>query len=433
MDNRINLLILGSGIREHVWAWRAKKSLRVRNVYVLPGNKAISEKIFKCPNISLTDYPGIIQFCKRKKIDVVFVGPTPLLKTELLDYLESSDVKIIAPQKHSLELATNRQAYRKLMSDHSIPIAPGHFFESIDGALAFIKNTRFPLMLKTDEIDAAPSKLCHSTDDVRDYLTGSISEKQDLYASERVIIENYIPGNIIYIPLIVSGTTVAVLPYCRLVQSDYRTVAAYTPVSANRKLQQNLERIIIVPWVHALNRRIKELFDEQEDFFGIFSLEVSLNNKGPFILDCKMQWDDLLTQILLSNSKLNIFDILLAALEGNLEELRVEWPESTVAISLPFPSYETIPESESPDCFAFEGKMSRALKNLAGIVSHGKNVENVCKKIGTYWDSMDLPDIGLYQVLEQIEDVARKTPNFEPKKTKNFHGNTDTNKGARRR
>jgi phosphoribosylamine--glycine ligase len=347
---------------------------------------------------------------------MVLVGPDLLFGSELIEYFREENIKVIAPSKKASEMGTSRVALREIMSHYKIPIPAGHLFENMEGALNFCKHAYFPLVIKSDRVGKAKTAICYSFEEVREFLP-SVFKGIGGTNHERVIVENFIAGSVVYLPALVDGQEIMPLPYCHIVQNNRLTVGAciFSPLMSE-KVKTNLERFILVPWIHALNHSLNQ-------YRGVICLEIVLTTKGPYVVDFKMQWNSIVAVTLLANLESDLVELLQNLMDGSLEKLTLSWFPATIGCVAPSPmpvkveSHEllTADSKTSSAVYIFQEKWqdvpfmeSSNFASLLGVSSSGMKIAEAYSSIVDYWQKMRfMPNPYLQRALQSIQDLAR--------------------------
>ncbi len=411
----MNFLILGSGIREHTFAWKLSESPQIGELYAIPGNEAMASSC-TCVALPLNDYSNILKFSKSHNIDLVMVGPDLLFGSELIEYFREANIKVLAPSKKASEIGTSRVALRDIMRHYTIPIPSGHTFENMEGALNFCKHAYFPLVVKSDRVGKAKSAICHSLEEVRQYLPSVLKETGGTN-HERVIVENFIVGPVVHLPALVDGQEIMPLPYCHIVQEDRFTIGAciFSPLLPE-KVKRNLERVILVPWIHALNHSLNQ-------YRGVICLEIVLTPKGPYVVDFQMQWNPIVAITLLANLQSDFGELLQNLMDGALEKLTLSWFPATIGCVAPSPmpvkieSHDPLTASSKTSCgvYIFQEKwhdvpfMEEAnFASLLGVSSSGNEIAEAYTSIVEYWHKMRfMPNPYLQKALQKTQDWSK--------------------------
>ena len=145
----MNILVIGSGGREHSICWSVKKSKMCKSLYCIPGNAGISE-IAECKKIDPNKKKELLEFCKLKKVNLVIIGPEQYLENGLSDYLEHKNIKVFGPSKKAAKLESSKSFAKKFLTKYKINTAKYKEFSSYNSALKFISDTNFPIVIKAD-------------------------------------------------------------------------------------------------------------------------------------------------------------------------------------------------------------------------------------------------------------------------------------------
>lgn len=382
--DKTDFLIFGEGIQEHVFAWKLKRSPRVGKIFAIPGN---IDMACRRVDIAPTNFPEIIKFIESSDISSVFAGNS-FLKEDLMDYLGALEVRLIAYQKQAIAICTSRAAMRDLLRPRGVPFPLGHVLESVESVRAYCDRRSFPLILKADKVGRLKSAVCQSPEDVDEYLTRALQDT----SSDRIIIENPIAGPVIAISAVVVEHNIMTLPYCRLLQKNYRIIGASIPVSLSDKMVHKIERLIVVPLIHALDGAVS-------GFEGIITMEIAVTPQGPYLLDWSVPWGDVTAAALLANLQTDILDLLSVFPEKKLDGLSPEWSPATVALLLEdfqdFPGNSKVAGNwdspSGPWIFTRRSSHDRFPPAIA-IVVNADDIAGGCSRIMEYWEKNRLPE-----------------------------------------
>ena len=145
----MKVLLVGSGGREHVLAWKIKKSPLLTELYCAPGNAGIAA-VAQCVDIKAEDVQGLLRFAREKAIDLTIVGPEAPLVAGIVDAFETAGLKIFGPTRIAAQLEGSKVFAKEFMLRRNIPTATFMTFDRIDDARAFLNNAQFPLVIKAD-------------------------------------------------------------------------------------------------------------------------------------------------------------------------------------------------------------------------------------------------------------------------------------------
>ena len=220
----MNILVLGSGGREHTLAWKIKQSPRCKNIYVAPGNAGTSQ-IAENIDIKVNEFENISAFIQNNSIDLLVIGPEDPLVKGLRDFLKnkSIDVAVIGPGKTGAQLEGSKDFSKLFMEKHSIPTARYKTFtaESIENGIAYLRTMKPPIVLKADGLAAGKGVIISPNhDEAEESLKEMLIGKQFGEASSRVVIEEFLEGIELSVFVLTNGTEYKILPEAK----DYKRI-----------------------------------------------------------------------------------------------------------------------------------------------------------------------------------------------------------------
>lgn len=325
----MNILVVGGGGREHALAWKIAQSPLVKTLYCAPGNPGIAQHA-NCVALNVEDILGILQFCREKRIDLVVVGPEAPLCAGLADELRKHEFRVFGPGRAGAELEGSKVFAKKLMHRHAIPTAPFKVFEDAHDAHDCVDAAEPPMVVKAEGLAAGKGVIvCRDRDAAHDAVKRIMEQKTFGKAGERVIIEECLHGEETSILALTDGRAIIPMPPAR----DHKPafdgdegpntggMGAYSPVPrVTPQLEEEIERRILVPTVHALRT-------ERRPYQGILYAGLMLTETGPQVLEYNIRWGDPEAQPLLMRIKSDIVPVFLAAAEGSLKDQTIEWDD----------------------------------------------------------------------------------------------------------
>lgn len=323
----MKILLLGSGGREHAFAWKIVNSQKCSKLYVAPGNAGTSQ-IAENVNLSVIDFEGIASFVQSNNIDMVVVGPEEPLVKGIVDYFQNDQVlkniPVIGPSQKGAQLEGSKDFSKKFMERHAIPTAASRTFtkNTIEDGLAYLKTQELPIVLKADGLAAGKGVLiCLSLEEAETSLKEMLLESKFGAASDKVVIEQFLEGIELSVFVATDGKSYKILPeakdYKRIGEKDTGLntggMGAVSPVPfADEQFLQKVERRIVVP-------TIKGLEEENIRYTGFLFIGLMNVNGDPYVIEYNVRMGDPETQAVLPRIKSDFVDLLHAMGTFNLE------------------------------------------------------------------------------------------------------------------
>jgi phosphoribosylamine---glycine ligase len=325
----MQVLVVGSGGREHALCWKLAQSPLVKKLWVAPGNAGCGLVAERVP-IQPTQIDALTDFVHSKKIDLTVVGPEVTLTMGLVDRLQKLGLKAFGPTKEAAKLEGSKSYAKALARQHNIPSPDFRVFQSLPAALNYLeRNADYPIVIKADGLAAGKGvRVCESPAEAKEHLTDCLERRKFGEAGERVVIEDFVRGNETSVLVITCGRTLLVLEPAR----DYKTIhdgdrgpntggmGAISPARLPAETMQRIEEKILVPTIHAMAR-------EGHPFKGVLYAGLMLTQAGPRVLEYNVRFGDPETQPTLARLKSDLAPILLGAADGTLEDVTPVWDE----------------------------------------------------------------------------------------------------------
>lgn len=410
----MNILLLGSGGREHAMAWKMSQSSILDNLYVAPGN-AGTANVATNVNIKEDDFDAIKDFVLAENIEIVVVGPEAPLVKGIRDYFESdselSEVCIIGPDSMGARLEGSKDFAKRFMAKHNVPTAKYKSFSAgqLQEASNFLDELKPPYVLKADGLAAGKGVL------ILDSKSEAISELEQMFdgkfgkASETVVIEEFLKGIELSVFVLTDGDSYRILPaakdYKRIGEGDTGLntggMGAISPVPfADQLFMERVENQVIIPTINGLKK-------DEIDYRGFIFIGLMNVNGEPYVIEYNVRMGDPETEVVMPRIATDLVDLFEHIKNKTLSEADFEHYQNVVstviAVSGGYPeAYEKGKEIQGISEDLNEDK--QLLFHAGTKIIDGKIVTNggrvlACTGIG---DSIENALKNSYQLLDQI-------------------------------
>ncbi len=332
----MNILLLGSGGREHAFAWKIKQSPLLTKLWIAPGNAGTSS-CGENVKISPTDFAEVKNFVLQNNIHMVIIGPEDPLVKGIVDFFlgdpEIKNIPVIGPSKHAAMLEGSKDFAKAFMKKYNIPTAEYQSFSAneLTEAKAFLKKMKSPYVLKADGLAAGKGVvICYNVNEAENELTEMLQNKKFGEASNKVVIEQFLKGIELSSFIVSDGSSYQVLPSAK----DYKKIGegdsgpntggmgAVSPVpfADDEFLRKVDERIIC--------RTMNGLKQEGIEYTGFLFVGLMNVDGDPYVIEYNVRMGDPETEVVLPRIKTDILEILKAVAEKKLDKINIEiFPE----------------------------------------------------------------------------------------------------------
>jgi phosphoribosylamine--glycine ligase len=327
----MNILVIGSGGREHALCWAIAASPLVDHLYCAPGNAGIAEEA-ECVSIDTGDKHAIVAFCRRAAIDFVVVGPEAPLVAGLVDSLEANGIAAFGPSLAAAALEGSKSFMKYLCTHEGIPTAAYQGFSDAAAAKAYIAERGAPIVVKVNGLAAGKGVVVAADLAAANAAVDmALTESRFGAAGSSIIVEEFLAGEEASFFALVDGTNALPLAAAH----DHKRVGdgdtgpntggmgAFSPVPAvTPEVEGVVMDRIILPTVRAMAR-------DKRPFKGILYAGLMLTGEGPKLLEYNVRFGDPEAQALIMRLKSDLLPALIAARDGILKQVDLRWHDDS--------------------------------------------------------------------------------------------------------
>jgi len=335
----MNILVIGSGGREHALGWTLKQSKRCGRLFFAPGNAgtaALGQNVpFNADRVDTKTVDTIDYFCRQKDIGLVVIGPEDPLSAGLADRLASPGgaagkpaYTVFGPLQAAARLEADKAYAKKLMRAAAIPTAEARIFNDAEVALEYVRNRETPVVVKAAGLAKGKGVVvCDNNDQAADAVNLIMADHAFGEAGDTIVVEERLVGQEVSVLALVDGRNIFMLDPAQ----DHKQIGegdsgpntggmgAYCPTPLiNDKLMAQIQKEIIVPTVDAMRR-------DGVIYQGVLYTGLMLTAGGPKVLEFNCRFGDPEVQALMMRLKGDLVDIMLATIEGRLDEVDLSW------------------------------------------------------------------------------------------------------------
>ena len=397
----MNILIIGSGGREHTLAWKIAQSPKCGKLYAMPGNPGIEEVAECVEGISISDNAAVIDFAKSHNIELVVVGPEAPLVNGLIDELTAAGIKAFGPTKAAAQLEGSKIFAKDLMKKYGIPTATYEIFDDITKACRYIKAAGAPIVVKADGLAAGKGVIVAQTVDEAINAVFEVMEQKSFgEAGSRIVIEEFMDGEEASLLAFTDGKTIVPM----IPSQDHKRVndgdeglntggmGAYAPAPVvTEEILRKAEEKILKPIIAAMAK-------EGITYKGCLYAGLMIVNGEPKVVEFNARFGDPETQVVLPLLESDLVEIMLACIDGGLDKVKIDWSsDSTVCIVLASGGYplsykkgleiDGINKAKALDTLIFhagttktDGRLLTSGGRVLGVVARAEDIKTAVDK-----------------------------------------------------
>ena len=326
----MNILIVGSGGREHVLAWKISKSPLVDRIYCAPGNAGIAEYA-QCVPIGVLDFDGLTAFAKANDIGLTVIGMDDPLVAGVVDAFEAEGLRVFGPNKAAAILEGSKAFSKDLMKKYGIPTAAYENFDDADKALEYLETCDFPIVLKADGLALGKGVLiCQDLEEARAGVKQIMLDKKFGAAGNKMVIEEFLTGREVSVLSFVDGDTIKIMTSA---QDHKRAGDGDTGLNTGgmgtfspspfytEEVDAFCRKYIYQPTVDAMKA-------EGRPFKGIIFFGLILTEKGPRVLEYNARFGDPEAQVVVPRMKNDIVEVMEACIDGTLSAVDLQFEDN---------------------------------------------------------------------------------------------------------
>ena len=325
----MNILIIGSGGREHAIAWKCAQDDFVTHIYVCPGNAGtyLEDKVTNI-EIDTKKFNLIEDFCVKKQIDLVIIGPEQPLVDGLTDYLQNKGIKTFGPSKSAAQLEGSKTFSKDFFVKYDIPTAEYKSFEDFNSSVNYLDEVSYPTVVKADGLAAGKGVIiCENKESAIEALNSIFNDKAFGKAGNRVVIEEFLEGEEASFIAVVSKDKIIPL----VTSQDHKAVGdgdvglntggmgAYSPAPiVTEEMQKKILEKVMYPTMNGL-------INEGFPYLGFLYAGLMIKDGDLKVLEFNCRFGDPETQPILIRLKSSLVELCLAAIENKLNSYSIDW------------------------------------------------------------------------------------------------------------
>ncbi|MBQ5637246.1 MAG: phosphoribosylamine--glycine ligase [Selenomonadales bacterium] len=325
----MQVLVIGSGGREHALAWKAAQSASVEKVYCVPGNPGIAQ-IAECAPMDIADNDALVAFALENKIDLTIVGPEVPLANGVVDAFRAKGLAIFGPTQAAAQIEGSKSFAKDLMKKYGIPTAAFEVFTDAEAAKAYIVEQGAPIVIKADGLAAGKGVVVAMTlDEALEAVDMMMCDQAFGSAGCQVVVEEFLTGEEASILTFCDGTTIVPMissqDHKRAYDNDEGPntggMGTYAPAPVvTADVLARVQKEILEPTVAAMKA-------EGIPYTGCLYAGLMITENGPKVIEFNARFGDPETQVVLPLLDSDMAEVMMACVNGNLADLDIKWKD----------------------------------------------------------------------------------------------------------
>ncbi len=363
----MRILVIGGGGREHALIWKVSQSPKIKKIFCTPGNAGISS-LAECVDIPITDFPVLLQFAQKEKIDLTIVGPELPLSLGIVDLFEATGLRIFGPSKEASQFEASKIFAKEFMEQYSIPTAQYQVFENPHFAKKALLELKFPLVIKADGLaEGKGVSICSTLEEAQKSISHIMEKKAFGASGSKIILEEFLEGEELSYMVLVDGEHFLPLASAQ----DHKALldgnkgpntggmGANSPAPLlTTELEQKIIEKTVKPFLAGVKR-------EKILYKGVLYIGLMIVDKDPYVLEFNVRLGDPETQPLMMRLQSDIVELFEATIAGELDKCVIDWKkEAALCVVMTSEGYPSTYE---------KGFVIKGLSDVGGegVVFHG--------------------------------------------------------------
>ena len=320
----MNILVIGSGGREHAIIKSLGRSAKVNTIYCSPGNAGIAELATNV-NLEIKNHPAVAGFCAEKKIDLVFIGPEDPLVDGLADSLRTNKIAVFGPSKSAAKLEGSKIFAKSFMQEAGVPTAAADLVSTVAETLAAAEKYTAPYILKADGLAAGKGVfICANLAELKNAAVDVFERKTLGAAGNYALLEQNIPGKEISLLVLTNGSEFQALPMAqdhkRLQDNNTGPntggMGTIAPMQIEKELYEKIITRVVMPSINQLKTR-------GYLFYGVLFIGLMIKDDEPYVLEYNVRFGDPETQVILPLIENDLAELFFELSNGKLCPLKL--------------------------------------------------------------------------------------------------------------